>query len=226
MKDSTLTISGTFKFKKFEKTFPLSFTSPDYVRVRRRLHYLVQFPLVVACVALLIIRVLSFLPLGLYQLVVEFLGMIIFVAIWSAIRGIAPVEVVIFRNTSGKVQFDLVKEKKQAKEFEDFVSRLTSAIRGDNDSNTTGIQVDVAEADGTATSHSYFCIASLVVGSLWLEISHLAYWDRMGGADSFLGFLVSLLGVGLCVVSFSRVEKLRYLSVIGAALTFVHLFFH
>ena len=48
----------------------------------------------------------------------------------------------------------------------------------------------------------------------------------MGGSDSFIGFLVSILGAGLSLGSFVKVEKWRYLSLVGAALTFIHLFFH
>lgn len=153
--------------------------------------------------------------------------MILVGSVLSAIRGITPVEVVIFKNTSGRVQFDLVKEKKQANEFEEFVAKLTSAITGEVKPTSTTMQVEIDEADDSSKSHSYFCITSLVVGSLWLEISYLDFWTKMEvGWDSTIGFLASVLGVGLCVGSFARSEKLRYLSLIGAALTFVHLIFH
>jgi hypothetical protein len=225
LKDSTLTISGTFQFKKFEKKFPLGFTSPDYIRVRRRLHYLVQIPIVGVCIGLLALRILSFLPWGLYIYVVYLSGTWIVVSVCQAIRGIPPVEVVVFKNTNGKAQFDLVKEKKQSREFEEFVAKLTSAIRGEVRSTEMQMEID-ADLDASK-SNSYFWISSLVVGSLWLEISYLKFWVTMEtGWDFFTGFLASLIGVGLCIASFAKNEKLRYLSLAGAALTFVHLFFH
>src|ERR1019366_3106539 len=106
LKDSTLTISGKIQFEKFEKSFPLNFTSPNYIRARRRLPYLVQIPIIGVCIGLLTLRLLSFLPTELYIFVVEIAGMWIVVSIWQAIRGIPPVEVVVFKNTNGRVQFD------------------------------------------------------------------------------------------------------------------------
>jgi hypothetical protein len=226
LKDSTLTISGTSRLKKFEQTFPLGFTSPNYIRARRRLHSLIQRPLVAACFVLFMIRSLSFLPSGLYALVVEFLAFIIVVFVLTAIRGITPFEVVIFKNTSGRAQFDLVKEKNQAKEFEEFVANIESAIRGEVGSTSTGIHLALDQADDESRPNSYFCISSLAVGSLWVEVSHLVFWVKFGGSDSFVGFLVSLLAVGLCLGSFVRGEKLRFLSLVGAALTLAPLYIH
>jgi hypothetical protein len=169
---------------------------------------------------------LSFLPAGIYVMIVEFCAMVIASSLWAAIRGIAPVEAVIFGNTSGKVQFDLVKEKNQAREFEEFVAKLCASIRGEVGSTSTDIQLTTDEAVDLSQPHSYLCIFSLIVGSLWLEISHLHFFEKAGGADFFIGFSVSLLGVGLCVGSFMRSEKMRYLSLLGAALTFVRLILH
>jgi hypothetical protein len=136
------------------------------------------------------------------------------------------VEAVIFKNTSGRVQFDIVKEKKQAKEFEEFVEKLRSAVRGEGRSPVTVPLVGASEPDEGSKTHNYFCIAAITVGCLWLEISHLEVFAKLGGSDSFVGFLASLLGVGLCVGSFVKAEKWRYFSLLGAALTFVHLFSH
>ncbi len=221
LRDSSLTISGIRQFKKFEKTIPLGFTSPNYVRARRRLHYLVQVPIAKVCVGLLVLRVFSFLPTGPYVYVAEIAGILIGVSLWQAILGIPPIEIVMFKNTNGRAQFDLVKEKKQAKEFEEFVAKLASTIRGETGPASTGMLVSTAQDDEVSKPPSYFCISSLVVGSLWLEISHLEFWARFGGSDSFVGFLISLLGAGLCLASFVRVEKLRFWSLVGAALTLV-----
>ena len=48
--------------------------------------------------------------------------------LWVAVRNIAPIELVAFRNNCGMPVFEIVKEKCQAKEFEDFVALLVNTI--------------------------------------------------------------------------------------------------
>jgi hypothetical protein len=220
LKDSTLTISGTFQFRKFERRFPLGFTSPNYIRVRRRLHWLIQFPLFVAVVALVAIKALSFLPEGLFEMVVEFFGMILVVSVLSAIRGIAPVEVVIFKNTSGRAQFDLVKETKQAAEFEEFVATLSNTIRGESTSD--GLKPEIQNGDPVleSTEPNYYWIASVVLGGMSILIPQVSSVLFPGVEWTFLPvFLCSFGGIGLCIYSFLKAERFRYISVVGAVLS-------
>jgi len=53
---------------------------------------------------------------------------VIIVLIWRALMGLAPVECVRFRSKQGAVLFDIVRETKQAEDFERFVSALLSRL--------------------------------------------------------------------------------------------------
>ena len=50
--------------------------------------------------------------------------------LWMTARAVAPLEMVRFKSRTGIVIFDVVKEKDQAVEFEQFVAALCAAIRG------------------------------------------------------------------------------------------------
>jgi hypothetical protein len=153
-------------------------------------------------------------------MVVELFGMIIVMSVWSAIRGFAPVEVVIFRNTNGKIQFDLVKEKKQAKEFEEFVRRIVTAICGESFSGNLTTEAQLGEPLLESSVPNYFWIASVALGGLSICLPQIAS-VLFPAADwtFFVLFPCSFGGIGLCVCSFLNAERFRYISLVGAALS-------
>src|ERR1700685_1396117 len=166
LRDSKLTISGKFGFKKCTREFNMHYISPDIVRAKRRMARLVQIPLALACLAGLVLRVFRFVPWGIYIFVVEVCGVIGIMSLWQAIRGIAPVEVVVFKNTNNFVQFDVVKEAKQGAEFEEFIEALLNSISAEKNSTRSAFLRPTPGTETALASPSYYWIGSIALGTL------------------------------------------------------------
>lgn len=214
LRESKLTVSGRLWFKVFD----LHYISPEFVRIRRRMPRLIQIPLAKACVAGLLIRLLRFLPPDPYFVVVELAVGFIAISLWHAYRGLAPIEVAIFRNTNDRIQFDLVKEKNQGTEFEEFITALVASIDKARDLVTEHHEVELHSVSLRARRIPFWLL-SLVCGGMaliWPLVNHFVY--PLGPLLFPLTFLCTLGGLGSAVVSFSKTENLRFLSLIGAAI--------
>jgi hypothetical protein len=227
LRDSNLTISGVFAFKKFERRVNMQHISPEFIRVRRYVVRFVYVPLIFACLAGLLIRGLRFLPGGPYFLVVVIGAILVVTWLWQAVRGISPVEIVAFRNANNHVQFDIVKEEAQAAEFEEFIAQLSKSITGTSDSAPSGLADRrlVSLPEGQGASRGYWWIGSLSLGFA----AGLLLIANRGNQDPsvvVLTFPCSFGGLFLCIYSFVAKERFRYLSVIGALMALAPIFFH
>jgi len=119
-----LSVSGMY----FNLETDLQEVSPDFERGKRRAYQVINFFLAVAAACALLMRLLEFLPPGLYTWVEVFGSMFIVISLWGAARFIRPLEIVRFKNRSGARLFDVIKEKDQAVEFEQFIEDLQRAI--------------------------------------------------------------------------------------------------
>lgn len=115
--------------KEHEQNFNLSLFLPELKRVKRHFPMLVYVPAAGAGVAGLIMQVLlnqNLLP----REVIIFVGaLFIVVALWTALKGIAPVEYVICQNKKGEFLTDIVKGEQQSVVFEEFITELGQHIQ-------------------------------------------------------------------------------------------------
>ena len=113
--------------KSTQARFPLSDIEPECEELVMRRPYLFIVPLCFAVLLTVATRAL------LHQQVVPkqmsiWSGMFIPVFLWMAFRGLPPVELRRFRSRKGDVLFDVVREKNQAQEVDEFLTELRAAI--------------------------------------------------------------------------------------------------
>jgi hypothetical protein len=210
---SKLTVSGRF----WSKEFNLYYISPKFVRLKRRVPRLFQVPLLLACVCGLIIRGLSFLPEDPYFAIIIVPCYLIGIFLWQAYKGFAPLEVVFFTNTNKRIQFDIVKDEKQGADFEGFVTALVDSIDNARDSATERLRSELPAVSVPQRRIPYW-LYSVISGGMalsWPLVSHFVC--PLGGFLFPLTFLCTLGGVWCAFVSFSKAERLRILSLVGAA---------
>lgn len=103
--------------------------APHVERKRWRSPVMILCPLGFASVVFLIAWALRMQRVIPYPLVLIAGGLFASGFLWTAIKNIAPFEIVTFRSLSGVPVFDVIKEKKQAAAFEEFVSGLIEVVR-------------------------------------------------------------------------------------------------
>jgi hypothetical protein len=137
LRGHTLTITRVFAGKKSTAVINMRHVTPAFTRARGRNHLLVQIPLFLALILALCIRLSLTAPQGLREVIIMTCGVWIAFCLVAAVRGFAPIEAVRFIGTNGRVRFDLVKEKKQAQEFEFFVESLRRSIEEEEPNQST-----------------------------------------------------------------------------------------
>lgn len=90
---------------------------------------MILFPLALAFLTAFATWILRFLPKDVYDVAAMLGGTFVICFLWAAIRGVPPIELVRFRTKSGVSVFDVIKEKDQASEFEEFVEKLRATIK-------------------------------------------------------------------------------------------------
>ena len=126
--DGRVTVSGGSGRNKFESLFALEEIAPQPERRVARCYALVVIPLVIGFLSMLGLQ------LGLRQQAIPKMAVtipalfLVVLSLWHVIKGFAPLVVIRFRNKRGEVIFDIVKDRGQADEFEEFVGKLRSEI--------------------------------------------------------------------------------------------------
>jgi hypothetical protein len=129
LREHKLITSGKRGFKRFEIEFDLKDISPHLARTTMRPFVLTRIHLFIACVVALGISAFRFLPSILFAYVAICGAIIIGKSLWAAIGSLAPLEVIRFQSkSSGLMLFDIVKERAQAAECDQFVDVLRHLI--------------------------------------------------------------------------------------------------
>jgi len=123
LEGNRLFVAGSRGASKIEMDVDLRDISPHFERRRWRSFVMVAIPLGVACLAALIVWLVPFPPVTLIAVMFT-LGFL-----WTALRNVAPIEYVTFRNKSGVPVFQVIKGEKQEIEFEKFIAELSATIR-------------------------------------------------------------------------------------------------
>lgn len=139
LEGKSLTVFGGSGSKKFEGIFDLRDVTPHFERTKGYRYSLIIVPLIVvilisACFYA-VVR-LDILPPDILPVArLSFITFIVTV-LWLTIKGFVPIEIVRFRSRQGIVLFDVVNEKRQSKEFEQFVTELCERIRSEQSEKT------------------------------------------------------------------------------------------
>jgi hypothetical protein len=153
---------------------------------------------------------------------VEFLGLSSVCAFIAGSRWISRLEVVKFKSTLGAPLFYLIKEKSYAGEFEAFIEKLQETIRR---SKEPGRISRPSTADGPMAAQKgqdHLWRFSVVLGIF-------AVWQPWFKPLAQLLYDVQIIVTGICcmgalafcVFSFLKKERFRYLSLLGALLSFI-----
>jgi hypothetical protein len=138
MGEEHIVIAGRTGFQRFQSSFALCDIAPQLERIRARYFALVAMPLGIAAAILAVARAISERNHAISEIVEIFAVCFVVPLLWKAIKGFAPLEIVRFRNRSGAVLFDIVKEKEQAAECDQFVAEICARIRIANGTRSSG----------------------------------------------------------------------------------------
>lgn len=121
--EQQLHIEGRRGLSKIQLVVKLRDLAPHFERLLWRSVAMIAIPLVIAFIAVAIAIFSTFEPLIL-------VGVMLAAGFsWTALRNLMPIELVTFRTKEGVPAFDVIKDKRQAAEFEQFIARLSDRIR-------------------------------------------------------------------------------------------------
>ncbi len=126
-----LTISGTRWFEPYKMEVELSSASPDTERLSRRFYRPIIVLLSIGTVLAGITAALllqTYVPDGAAHYFVHEAGVAAAAFIGAGLTWIPRIKVVRFRDSNGSVLFDVVKERRQAEDFEKFIEYLQETI--------------------------------------------------------------------------------------------------
>jgi hypothetical protein len=125
-------ISGRRALQPFRLEFELSELSNRVERLSRRFYRPIARLFAYAAVfttTVILFLIQKAVPIGAVIYLAEIAGFWAVMFILAGIRWLPRLEVVRFRNTLGKITFDVIKEPSYAADFEDFVDRLRYSIK-------------------------------------------------------------------------------------------------
>jgi len=150
LRGSTLKITGKQGFGRFETDVDLADVAPHFQRTKHFLYAALRR----ATIYLFVVVLAASLVAG-QRAVPPFV--IALIAMVLALPGIAilfrfstPIEVETFRSRSGIVVFDLIREKKQAADFDAYVEILRKAVLSAQSQNGPNHSPDPTLASGTS----------------------------------------------------------------------------
>jgi hypothetical protein len=128
IRDGHVEIAWKAEGKNTQIRVPMTDIDPECEELVVRRPYMFIVPLALAVLVTLATRALL-----VQQTVPKYFaiwtGMCIPLFLWQAFRGLPPVELRRFRNRKGEVVFDVVREKTQARDVDDFIADLRMQIK-------------------------------------------------------------------------------------------------
>jgi hypothetical protein len=218
---SRLSVSGTRGLRPFSLELDLTEISPNIQRIRGRflpsvlLFYGIGFGLLIVTAELFRLKWAPF-DAVFWPAEITLMFSVSFLSIgyrWSS-----RLQAVRFRNILGKTVFDMVKERGYADEFEAFVEELQENIRRSKVLDREFQPVASAPPEIPAPRENWWK-ASLILGILSAGLPRSkVFVETTANFEFFIIFPCSVGGLALCVCSFLKKERWRFLSLFGAIL--------
>jgi hypothetical protein len=153
---------------------------------------------------------------------VEFLGLSSVCAFIAGSRWISRLEVAKFKSTLGAPLFFLIKEKSYADEFEAFIDKLQETIRRSKEPGRISQPTAADQPSAAQKSQEHLwkfsvALGIFAVGQPWFKpLAQLLY-----DCQIIVTGVCCMGGLVYCVFSFLKKERFRYLSLLGAILSFI-----
>ncbi len=225
LRGDVIEITQTILGRRQETRIPIKTLSRDYDRIARRMPQLFVIPLVLCIPCFWVIDYI----LGQKEVPHEFAiypGLFMLALVVAAMRGVPRIDRFQFYDYWKKPIFHIIREKKQGEECDAFVRELLERIEcGEN-----GRSISDHKTELEGVSDGLFQVqvgehrwkASVLLG---VFSAGLPWFDQLarliGNLQFMLVFGSTVGGLVFCVLSFQSKERLRYLSVFGAALSLI-----
>jgi hypothetical protein len=220
-----LKVSGKRFLQKYSMDVELHDVSSNIDRLSQRVYRPAIFLFGIGSLQAAIAVGLCFqkaLPSEAVALPVEFLGLSSVCAFFAGARWISRLEVVKFKSTLGAPLFFLIKEKTYAGEFEAFIEKLQENIRRSKESGRIArpTMAGGPVAAQKAQEHLWklsLALGIFAVGQPWIK----SLAEFLYPCQIIVTGVCCMGGLGFCIFSFLSKERFRYLSLLGALLSFI-----
>ena len=207
----------------------------------RRIHVWTLIGVVVACACIWLLgHMLSqtVIPMGAAIHVIGYILMTLVVFVGVAFNGVRRVEYWILYDLWKKPIITIVREKSQAEECDAFIAAILQRIEeldagvvidskpADHRAQISSVSLPTGEASGVEAASGKWWLGSIVSGAM--AVGYPILFSRIpefSASVFYMSFGGSAVGIFLAVRSFQLQERLRFLSLLGIALSAVPIIF-